>query len=59
MDWVKKHKLPAIEAIKYNNHLYLEINNLWHALHLTFNAAQNWQFDADILDKIPSKSSTS
>ena len=43
MNWIKKHKLPAVEAIKYNNHLCLEIDNLWHALYSTFNLAQNCQ----------------
>ena len=41
MNWVHKHKLPAIEAVKYNGQLCLEINDLWHALHSTFNIVQD------------------
>jgi len=59
MDWVKKYKLSTVKAIKYNNYLYLEIDDLWHALHSTFNIAQNQQFNTDVLDEIPSKSFTS
>jgi len=55
MNWVKKHKLPAVEAIKYNNCPCLEIDDLWHALHSTFNLAQNCQIDVDILEEIPDK----
>ena len=57
MDWVKKRNLPAVEAIKYNNHPCLEINNLWHALHSTFNLAHNYQVDINILEEIPDKPS--
>ena len=59
MNWIKKHKLPAIKAVKYNNCSCLEISNLWHALHSTFNMAQNCQVDAAVLDEIPDKCPTS
>ena len=49
---VNKCKLPAIEVIKYNSQLYLEINNLWHALHSSFNMAQHQYIDEDVLNKI-------
>ena len=39
INWVNKRKLLAIKAIKYNSHPYIEINNLWLALHLSFNTA--------------------
>ena len=39
MDWVKKQKLPAIEAVQYNGQLYIKLDNLWQALHLSFNMA--------------------
>ena len=29
MNWVNKHKLLAIETIKYNGNPYLELANLW------------------------------
>ena len=55
MKWVDKHKLLAIKALQYNGHPCIEINNLWQALHQTFNAAQNNQINMNILDEIPSK----
>jgi len=39
MNWVNKRKLPAIEAIKYNDQPCLKIKELWQALYLTFNIA--------------------
>jgi len=56
MNWVKKHKLPAIEVLQYNRCSCIELNNLWQALHLTFNLAQNHQIDLSLLNEIPSKS---
>jgi len=41
MNWIKKHKLPAIEAIQFNGHLYIKLGNLWQAFHQTFNLDQN------------------
>jgi len=55
MNWVKKHKLPAIEAIKYNEQPYLDLVNLWQALHTLFNSAQNCQINMDLLEKILNK----
>ena len=59
MSWVNKCKLPAIEAIQYNDQPYLTINNLWNVLHSTFNTALYRQVDINILDKIVDKSSSS
>ena len=53
MNWVNKYKLLAIEAVKYNSCLCLEIEDLSHALHLSFNMAQNHQININILDEIP------
>ena len=53
INWVHKHKLPAIEAVKYNRWPCLEINNLWHTLHSTFNMVQDQQINEEILNKIP------
>jgi len=39
MNWVNKHKLPAIEMIKYNGQPYLELDDLWQALYSSFNIA--------------------
>ena len=56
MSWVNKHKLPAIEAIKYNDQLCLTINDLLNALHSTFNTALYHQVNINILDKVTDKS---
>ena len=59
INWVNKHKLSAIKAVKYNSWLYLEINDLWYTLYSLFNITQNHQIDMEILDEIPSKMSSS
>jgi len=56
MNWVKKRNLPAVKAIKYNNYPCLEINNLWNALHSTFNHTQYCQININILEEIHDKS---
>jgi len=43
MNWVKKRKLPATEAIEYNNRPCLTPNSLWDALHNMFNIALHRQ----------------
>jgi len=55
MNWVNKYKLPAIEAIKYNNQLCLSLNSLWNALHSSFNTALHYQVNVSILDEIKNK----
>ena len=55
MNWVKKCKLPAIEAIQYKGHLCIKLENLWIALHNSFNSAQTREIDIHVLDKIPNK----
>ena len=55
MNWVNKHKLPTIKAIKYNGQQCLELGNLWNALHSIFNKALHCQVDVNILDKIDDK----
>ena len=54
MRWVNKRKLLAIEIIKYNSQPYLELNNLWQALHSSFNTAQFHYTDENILNEIGS-----
>jgi len=39
MNWVKKRKLPATEAIKFDNCPCLTPESLWNALHSSFNMA--------------------
>jgi len=55
MSWVNKKKLPAIETIKYNSQQCMDINDLWCALHSTFNMANNRQVDTSILDELSNK----
>jgi len=58
MNWVNKHKLPEVKAVKYNGCLCLKIEDFWHALHLSLNMAQNHQINIEILDEIPSIASS-
>ena len=55
MNWIKRRKLPAIEAINHNGQPCLTLDSLWNALHKTFNSAQNRQVDLNILDEIKRK----
>ena len=50
-----KKKIPAIKAIKYNNWPCLEIEELWQALHSTFNMAQDCHIDFNLLNEISNK----
>jgi len=52
MNWINKHKLLAVKAIKFNNQLYLEIDNLWNVLHSTFNKTQDRHIDFSLLDEL-------
>ena len=58
MSWINKCKLPAIETIKYNDQQCLNIDDLWNALHFTFNIALHCQVNIDILNKIANKSTS-
>ena len=55
MNWVKKKKLPATKAIKYNGSPCLFPNSLWNAFHNSFNTALNRQVNVDILNEIEFK----
>ena len=55
MNWINRHKLPAIEAIKYNGYPCLSPDSLWKALHDSFNTALNCQVNTNILSKIEHK----
>ena len=39
MNWVKKCKLSAVEAIQFEKCSYIELEDLWNALHSSFNSA--------------------
>ena len=56
MNSVNKQKLPAPEAIKFNSQLCLELDNLWQALHFTFNTAQHRHVESDVLNELGSYS---
>jgi len=58
LNWVKKYKLPAIKAIQYNSRPYIKLDVLWQALHLSFNSAQDYQIDSQLLEEISSKETT-
>ena len=55
MNWIKKRRLPATEAIKFNGSPCLSLESLWNALHSTFNNALHRQIDASILNEIENK----
>ena len=55
MNWVKKRKLSVIEAIKYNESPCLTPENLWNALHNTFNTALHRQVNVEILHEVTQK----
>ena len=58
MNWVNKHKLPAMEAIKYDNQPCLSLDSLWNALHSSFNTTLYHQVNISILNKIRNKQVT-
>jgi len=55
MNWVKKHKLSMVEAIQYEGHLCIKLEDLWNTLHKSFNSTQEREVDIHFLDKIPNK----
>ena len=55
MNWVKKCKLPAIEAIQYEEHPSIKLEDLWITLYNSFNSAQIREIDIYVLNKIPNK----
>ena len=55
MNWINKYKLPATEAIKYEGQPCLILENLWCALHATFNTALHQQVDTEIFNKLSPK----
>jgi len=39
MNWVKKQKLPAMEAIKFNELSCNNLDDLWKVLYQSYNSA--------------------
>jgi len=58
MNWVNKQKLPAIEAIKYDNQPCFTLDSLWYTLYSSFNTALYCQVDIEILDETGNKPSS-
>ena len=52
MNWVKKCKLSAIEAIKFNRHSYIKLNEFWQVLYQMFNLAQDQCINFQLLNEI-------
>ena len=53
MNWVKKHKPPTTEAIKFNGQPCNNLDDLWYTLHHSYNSAQNRPINLCLLDEIP------
>jgi len=53
MSWVKQCKLSAVEVIWYQGLPCNSLLDLWHALHLFYNAAANRSVQLSILDDVP------
>ena len=55
MNWVKRRNFLAIKAIQFNGKPCIKLDNLWEALHKSFNSAQNHQVNIGLLDEILDK----
>jgi len=53
MNWVGKKLMPAIESISYENCPCNTLPDLWHALHNSYNSAENRPVDICFLNEIP------
>jgi len=53
MNWVKKKNLPTIESILYEGQSCNTLPDLWHALHSSYNSAENQPINASFLNKTP------
>jgi len=49
----------VIKVIKYNGQPYIEIDDLWQALHSTFNTAQYHIVNEEVLNKLESFANSS
>ena len=58
MNWVKKCKLPVVEAIQYKEHLYIELEDFWNALYNSFNSTQEREVNIHFLNDISDKPTT-
>ncbi|CAA7270904.1 unnamed protein product [Cyclocybe aegerita] len=53
MEWVKQRKLPPCEAIRNGDQPCHDMDDLWDALHSTYNSASGREYDASVLDELP------
>ncbi|CAA7264620.1 unnamed protein product [Cyclocybe aegerita] len=53
MEWVKQRKLPPCEAIRNGDRPCHDMDDLWDALHSTYNSASGHEYDASVLDELP------
>ncbi|CAA7270660.1 unnamed protein product [Cyclocybe aegerita] len=53
MEWVKQCKLPPCEAIRNGDQPCHDMDDLWDALHGTYNSASGREYDASVLDELP------
>ncbi|CAA7267573.1 unnamed protein product [Cyclocybe aegerita] len=53
MEWVKQRKLPPCEAIHDGDQPCDDMDDLWDALHGTYNSASGREYDASVLDELP------
>jgi len=53
MNWVQKKSMLAIETISYENHPCNILTDLWHALHNSYNSAENRPVNVCFLNEIP------
>ncbi|KAJ3522438.1 hypothetical protein NMY22_g11892 [Coprinellus aureogranulatus] len=53
MAWIQERKNPPCEAIQFNGQPCHTTDQLWQALHGTYNAANNRPVDLSILDDLP------
>ncbi len=53
MEWVKQRKNPPCEAIQKDGEPCHDLEQLWDALHSTYNAASGRQCDVSMLDDLP------
>jgi len=51
MNWVKKKNLPTIESILHEGQPCNTLPELWHALHLLYNSAENRPINASFLNE--------
>ena len=58
INWVNKCKLSVVEAIQYEGCPCIKLEDLWNALHSSFNSAQAQEVDIYFLNKIPDKTTT-